>query len=186
MGEPVIETSIVVVMGVTGCGKTTIGRLLAERLGIAYAEADSFHPPANVARMAAGQALDDDDRNPWLVAIADWIRARRRAEEGGVVSCSALKARYRDLLREAHPRVWFLHLRADRGVITCRIAGRHGHFMPVSLIDSQFQALEPLRANEAGLVIDASAPPEDIVRAAIASINADRLSACQKAPPAFS
>ncbi|MGH3805072.1 MAG: gluconokinase [Pseudonocardiaceae bacterium] len=164
-------------MGVTGCGKTTIGRLLAERLGVAYAEADSFHPPANITKMASGQALDDDDRYPWLMAIADWIRARSRAGEGGVVSCSALKVRYRELLREANPDVWFLHLVVDEDVITRRISCRHDHFMPASLVDSQFQALEPLQANEVGAAIDASAPPEEIVRSAITRIDADDASA---------
>ncbi len=166
--------TIVVVMGVTGCGKTTISRLLAERLGVTYAEADSFHPPANVVKMATGQALDDDDRYPWLVTIADWIRARGRVGEGGVVSCSALKVYYRDILREADPGVWFLHLEVDPDVITRRVAGRSNHFMPASLIASQFQTLEQLQANEAGVVIDASGPPEDIVRIALAHLDADR------------
>ncbi|MGH3912899.1 MAG: gluconokinase [Pseudonocardiaceae bacterium] len=164
-------------MGVTGCGKTTIGRLLAERLGVVYAEADSFHPPANVAKMAAGRALDDDDRYPWLAAIAGWITARGDAGEGAVVSCSALKYRYRALLRQAHAKVWFLHLDADRDLITRRVAGRSDHFMPVSLVDSQFQALEPLRPDEMGTVIDASAPLDDIVATAVACLNGGRTSA---------
>ncbi|MGQ0779285.1 MAG: gluconokinase [Pseudonocardiales bacterium] len=164
-------------MGVTGCGKTRIGQLLAERLGVAYAEADSFHPPANVTKMAAGQALDDDDRYPWLAAIADWISTRGCAGQGGVVSCSALKYRYRDVLRQAYAGVWFLHLDADRDLITRRVAGRSDHFMPVSLVDSQFQALEPLRPDEAGTVIDASASPADIVATAVARLNGDHASA---------
>ncbi|MGH3685296.1 MAG: gluconokinase [Pseudonocardiaceae bacterium] len=163
-------------MGVAGSGKTTVGLLLAERLGVAYAEADSFHPPANVAKMAAGQALGDNDRYPWLAAVADWIRDRNRVGQGGVVSCSALKARYRNLLRQADAGVWFLHLDADRGLITGRVAGRRGHFMPVSLVDSQFEALEPLRPDEAGAVLDASSPPEDIVRVAMARLSAEHSS----------
>ncbi len=178
MDEPVpTRQAIVVVMGVAGCGKTTIGQLLAEQLGVAYAEADSFHPPATVAKMASGQALDDDDRYPWLAAVAGWIRARSWAGEGGVVSCSALKYRYRDLLRQAHAKVWFLHLDVDRDLITRRVAGRSDHFMPVSLVDSQFQALEPLRPDEAGAVIDASAPPDDLVRIAVARLTDDHPSA---------
>lgn len=163
---------IVVVMGVAGSGKTTIGQLLAERLGVAYAEADSFHPAANVAKMASGQALDDDDRYPWLAAVADWIRVRSRAGEGGVVSCSALKYRYRDLLRQAYPEVWFLHLDVDRNLITRRVAKRDDHFMPVTLVKSQFQALEPLRPDEAGAAVDASTAPDDIVRTAVAHLRA--------------
>lgn len=178
MGEPVAtRQAIVVVMGVAGCGKTTIGRLLAERLGVAYAEADSFHSPANVTKMASEQALDDDDRNPWLATVADWISARVRAGEGGVVSCSALKYRYRNLLRQAHAEVWFLHLDADRDLIFRRVTGRSGHFMPVSLVDSQFQELEPLRPDEAGAVVDACAPTDDIVRTAVARLSGGHASA---------
>lgn len=177
-GRPLLtRPPIVVVMGVSGSGKTTIGRLLAERLGVAYAEADSFHPPANVAKMAAGQALDDDDRYPWLAAIADWIRVRSRAGQGAVVSCSALKYHYRDRLRQAHDPLWFLYLDADRELITRRVAGRRDHFMPVSLVDSQLQALQPLRPDEAGAVVDAAACPEDIVATALARLSADPASA---------
>jgi gluconokinase len=159
---------VVVVMGVTGSGKSTIGQLLAERLGVPYAEADSFHPPANVAKMAAGQPLDDTDRYPWLLAIGDWIRSR--VGLGGVVSCSALKYAYRDLLRDAYPGVWFLHLDTDPQTIARRVAARTGHFMPVSLVQSQFAALEPLRPDEAGLVVDAAQPPDTVVAAAIAAM----------------
>lgn len=169
--EPVAaRQAIVVVMGVAGSGKTTIGQLLAERLGVPYAEADSFHPPANVAKMASGQALDDDDRYPWLAAIAEWIKAHGCDGEGGVVSCSALTYRYRDLLRQAYAEVWFLHLDADRDLIIRRVSGRSDHFMPASLVDSQFQALEPLRPDEAGTVVNASASPDDIVRTAVARL----------------
>jgi gluconokinase len=171
-----IRPAIVVVMGVAGCGKTTIGQLLAEQLGVAYAEADSFHPPANLAKMASGQALDDNDRYPWLAGVADWISARSRTGEGGVVSCSALKYRYRDLLRQAYPEVWFLHLDVDWDLIARRVAGRRDHFMPVSLVDSQFQALEPLRSDELGAVVDASAPPDDIVRTAVTRLSGDHTS----------
>jgi len=165
MGKPAALRTVVVVMGVSGSGKTTIGQLLAERLGVPYADADSFHPPANVAKMATGQALDDADRYPWLAAIAGWIR--RQGHTGGVVSCSALKHHYRDRLREASPGVWFLHLNIDRDAIVRRFTDRSGHFMPVSLVNSQFQDLEPLRPDEAGMVIDASATPEDIVETAL-------------------
>jgi gluconokinase len=176
--EPVAtRQAIVVVMGVTGSGKTTIGQLLAQRLGVVYAEADLFHPPANVAKMASGQALDDNDRYPWLAAVGDWISARSRAGEGGVVSCSALKYRYRDLLRQAYPEVWFLHLDVNRDLITRRVAGRNDHFMPVTLVDSQFQALEPLLPDEAGVIVDASATPDDIVRTAVERLNTHHPSA---------
>jgi gluconokinase len=168
MDDTAVRTTIVVVMGVTGSGKSTVGRLLAERLGVPYAEADSFHPPANVAKMAAGQPLDDADRYPWLIAIGDWIRSRIGL--GGVVSCSALKYAYRDLLRTAYPGLWFLHLDADPQTIARRVAVRTGHFMPVSLVESQFAALEPLRPEERGLVVDAAQPPDAIVTATVAAI----------------
>jgi gluconokinase len=158
-------------MGVTGSGKTTIGRLLATRLAVPYAEADSFHSPANIAKMAAGTPLTDDDRGPWLAALADWIVATGRIH-GGVVSCSALKRRYRDRLRAADPDLWFVHLVADRELITRRVAGRSGHFMPVALVDSQFAALEPLTPDERGVEVDAGQPPERIVADAIAGIRA--------------
>lgn len=171
MGSDGRPRGVVVVMGVAGCGKSTIGRLLAERLGVSYAEADDFHPPANIAKMAAGQPLDDDDRRPWLTAIAGWIRDRGRAGEGGVVSCSALKRRYRDVLCEAGAPVWFLHLTVERELVGERVAARSDHFMPVSLVDSQFQALEPLQPDEPGVAVDASATPEEIVREAVARLS---------------
>jgi len=172
MGESVAVNTIVVVMGVAGSGKTTIGRLLAGRLGVPYVEGDAFHPSANIAKMVAGQALEDDDRFPWLAAIADWIRDRGRNGQGGVVSCSALKYCYRDLLREAYPGVWFLHLSVNRDLIIGRVADRNGHFMPVSLVDLQFQALEPLRPGEEGTVIDSSVTPDNVVRTAMSRLKA--------------
>jgi gluconokinase len=148
-------------MGVTGSGKTTVGRLLARRLSVPYAEADDFHPPANVAKMSRGMPLDDTDRDPWLAAIASRIAAS--GADGVVISCSALKRRYRDRLRAADPRVWFVHLATDPQIITDRVSGRTDHFMPASLVESQFHALEPLHPDERGLVVDASRTPDEIV-----------------------
>lgn len=171
MGKDGRPRGVVVVMGVSGCGKSTIGPLLAEKLGVSYAEADDFHPPANIAKMAAGQPLDDDDRYPWLAAIVGWIRDRSRAGEGGVVSCSALKRRYRDMLCGAGSQVSFLHLTVGRAHVVERVAERSKHFMPVSLVDSQFQALEPLQPDEPGVVVDASATPGEIVREVAARLS---------------
>lgn len=142
---------VVVVMGVSGSGKSTVGGLLAERLGVPYAEADDFHPAANVAKMAAGQPLDDTDRAPWLDAIAGWIG--ERGARGGVVSCSALRHRYRDRLREAPAEVFFVHLDGSPELIADRLAARTGHFMPPELLRSQFDSLEPLVAGENGAVV---------------------------------
>jgi gluconokinase len=158
---------VVVVMGVSGSGKSTVGRLLAERLGVAYAEGDDFHPPANVAKMSSGQPLTDEDRWPWLRSLADWVRAH---VAGGVLTCSALKRKYRDLLCSAGTPVWFLHLAGERAVIAARLATRSGHFMPAALLDSQFAALEPLGPDEPGLVIDIDVNLEEIVASALGAI----------------
>ncbi|MEU6539839.1 gluconokinase [Streptomyces sp. NPDC047000] len=151
---------VVVVMGVAGTGKTTIGPLLAARLGVPYAEGDDFHPQANIDRMTAGVPLTDDDRRPWLDAIGGW--AHGRAGLGGVVSCSALKRSYRDRLRAAAPGLVFVHLTGDRQLVEDRMAHRRGHFMPTALLDSQFATLQSLQADEAGVRVDVSGSPEEI------------------------
>jgi gluconokinase len=160
---------VVVVMGVAGTGKTTIGPLLAARLGVPYAEADDFHPPANIDKMTAGTPLTDDDRRPWLDAIGEW--AHGRAGLGGVVSCSALKRSYRDRLRAAAPDVVFVHLTGDRALIEERMAHRQGHFMPTALLDSQFATLQPLEADEAGVAVNVSGTPEEITARAVAALD---------------
>ncbi|MCX4695207.1 gluconokinase [Streptomyces sp. NBC_01408] len=160
---------VIVVMGVAGTGKTTMGRLLAEALGIPYAEGDAFHPAANVAKMSAGTPLDDADRRPWLDAIGEWIR-NRAGTRGGVVSASALKRAYRDRLRASAPRAVFVHLTGERPLIEQRMAARKGHFMPTTLLDSQFATLEPLQEDEPGIVVDVSGSPEDITARALAAL----------------
>ncbi|MFF4318057.1 gluconokinase [Streptomyces sp. NPDC001568] len=162
---------VIVVMGVAGTGKTTVGRLLATALGLAYAEGDAFHPAANVAKMSAGTPLDDADRWPWLDAIGEWIR-ERAGTPGGVVAASALKRAYRDRLRAAAPGVVFVHLTGERPLIERRMAARKGHFMPTALLDSQFATLEPLRADESGVVVDVSGSPEEITARAVAALAA--------------
>lgn len=159
---------VVVVMGVAGTGKTTIGPLLAAALGVPYAEGDDFHPPANIAKMSAGTPLDDADRRPWLDAIGLW--AHGRAGLGGVVSSSALKRSYRDRLRAAAPDAVFLHLTGDRPLIEQRMSERTGHFMPTALLDSQFATLQPLGDDEAGVAVDVSGTPEEITERAVAAL----------------
>ncbi|MEU6219708.1 gluconokinase [Streptomyces sp. NPDC047022] len=159
---------VVVVMGVAGTGKTTIGPLLAARLGVRYAEGDDFHPPANIAKMTAGIPLEDEDRRPWLDAIGAW--AHRREGLGGVVSSSALKRDYRDRLRAAAPGIVFVHLVGDRGLIEDRMAHRRGHFMPSALLDSQFATLQPLEPDEAGVAVNVSGSPEDITDRAVRAL----------------
>ncbi|MBW4721318.1 gluconokinase [Saccharothrix sp. SC076] len=150
-------------MGVSGSGKTTTGKALARRLDVPFADADDFHPPANIAKMAAGVPLDDTDRAPWLRAIGDWLAAH---PDGGVVTCSALKRVFRDGLRAAAPGVRFVHLAGDPEVVRRRVARRSGHFMPASLVDSQYADLEPLGPDEPGVVLDLDQPVPALVEAA--------------------
>jgi len=153
---------LVVVMGVSGSGKSTVGAALGQRLRVPFADADDFHPPANIKKMSAGIPLDDSDRWPWLEAIGEWLAAHD--EKGGVISCSALKRRYRDHIRHHAHRVQFLHLEGSRDVIAARQASRPGHFMPASLLTSQFATLEPLAPDEHGLVIDVDQSVDAIVQ----------------------
>ncbi|WP_264201962.1 gluconokinase [Streptomyces antimicrobicus] len=159
-------------MGVSGTGKTTVGRLLAAALGLPYAEGDDFHPRANVLKMASGVPLDDADRWPWLDAVGAW--ARGTGPGGGVVAASALKRRYRDRLRAARPATVFVHLAGDRALIGRRMAARTGHFMPTSLLDSQFAALEPLGPDERGVTVDVHGTPEEVAARALAALRALR------------
>jgi len=147
-------------MGVAGSGKTTVGRALAARLGLPYADSDDFHPATNVAKMRAGRPLDDQDRQPWLRAVGAWLGDH---PDGGVVSCSALRHEYRDHLRVAAPDAVFLHLAGDADVVTARVAARTDHFMPASLVGSQLELLEPLGADETGLVADLTRPVDELV-----------------------
>ncbi len=152
-----------VVMGVSGCGKSEMGRRLADALGIAYAEGDDDHPPENVAKMAAGTPLTDIDRRDWLLLLQSRIAAAAARNEGLVLSCSSLKRRYRDLLRAGDPALVFVHLHGDRALIAQRMHQRPGHFMPPALLESQLRDLEPLQADEAGIVLDIADTPEQLI-----------------------
>ncbi len=144
----------IVVMGVAGCGKTTVGERLGRALGWPFAEGDRFHPPANVAKMAAGTPLTDADRWPWLATLAATLAAREAAGQSSVLACSALRRSYRDLLRGGARRVRFLHLDGTRAVLAARLGARPCHFFPPALLDSQLATLEPLGPDEDGVVID--------------------------------
>ena len=154
---------LVTVMGVSGSGKTTVGAALAQRLHVPFEDADDLHPPTNVAKMSAGVPLDDADRLPWLRAVGAW--QDKHAATGGVMSCSALRRSYRDILREAAPEQVFVHLAGDRDLIARRVAARSGHFMPAALVDSQFGALEPLGPDERGVTVDIDQPIDALIDA---------------------
>jgi len=156
----------VVVMGVSGCGKTTVGRLLAQHLGVPYIEGDELHPPRNVKLMAAGTPLTDEDRVGWLEAVGAEL-ARKSA--GAVASCSALRRSYRDRLRQAVPGLSFVHLHGSRALLSQRLAQRKGHYMPASLLDSQLQTLELPAPDEHVLQLDIDDTPQTLAqRAALA------------------
>ncbi|GAA2401406.1 gluconokinase [Streptomyces viridochromogenes] len=152
----------VVVMGVSGTGKSTVGRLLAARLQVPFADADDLHPPANIAKMSAGDPLDDADRLPWLESVGRLLYAHETAGTGAVVTCSALRRRYRDVLRAACPSVFFLHLTGDPRLLAERVGRRSGHFMPAGLLASQLRTLEPLEPDEQGARLDVTSPAEEV------------------------
>ena len=166
------QPPIVVVMGVSGSGKTTVGKLLAEQLSVVMLEGDSLHSAENVKRMAAGTALSDSDRRDWLLAIAQRIAAASRDGRGLVVSCSALKRGYRDVLRAGDPNLIFVYLAGDKELIRQRLTLRQDHFMPTALLDSQFDALEAPGVDEPVISCDIAQSPADIVRSILARIAA--------------
>ena len=160
-------TCHLLLMGVSGSGKSTVGAMLAEALRIPFADADAFHPPANVAKMARGEALTDADRIPWLDALGVWLAARA---EGGVIGCSALKRGYRDRLRGHAPGLRLLYLVGEPGLIATRQAARRHHFMPASLMASQFATLEAPAADERPIILDITHPPAMLAAEAIAQL----------------
>lgn len=169
-GSLQMPAQVVVLMGVSGCGKSTTGAALSERLGWPFRDADTFHPESNVAKMSRGLPLTDEDRRPWLAAIAAWIDERCTAGEAAIVSCSALKRRYRDVIVGPRAGVRLVHLAGTREVIGERLAARRGHFMPASLLTSQFEALEPPSAEERPIVVDVAQQPKAVVAEIIARL----------------
>jgi gluconokinase len=167
-------TTTIVVMGVSGSGKSTIAATLVDRLGWEFAEGDDFHPPENVEKMRAGQPLDDDDRLPWLRSLAAWIGDHERAGRSVVVTCSALKRTYRELLRDGHQSVWFAHVRATPELIRERLEHRTGHYMPASLLDSQLATLEPLGDDEPGAQVSGAGSPPSVVAELLAALDGQR------------
>lgn len=160
-----MEALHVVIMGVSGSGKSTVGKLLAQEIGAGFIDGDELHPDANVAKMAAGKPLDDVDRKPWLEAIGE--KLARAGEKSLVVACSALKKSYRELIRQADPTVQFVFLKGPRELLAARLADRSsGHFMPPSLLQSQLDTLEPLEPDESGFALNVAHKPEELAREA--------------------
>lgn len=152
---------LLVIMGVTGCGKSTIGALLASQLRVPFEDADDLHSEANIRKMAAGHPLTDEDRLPWLRVVGEHLK---NAESTGlVIACSALKRSYRQLLRDAQPRTRFVYLEGSRALLAERLRRRHGHFMPDDMLDSQLDTLEALEADEPGVTVSIDANPAQIV-----------------------
>ena len=162
--------TVILLMGVAGAGKTTIGQLLAAELNWPFRDADSFHPAANIAKMSRGEALTDDDRGPWLSAIAAWIDECHEANVNAIVSCSALKHVYRDQLLSGRDFVKLVFLKGEKALIAARMAARTDHFMPAALLDSQFATLEEPGENEHPIVVSIDAPSDKVCETILARI----------------
>lgn len=162
MGQT-IQVRSIVVMGVSGSGKSMIGRLLARRINSVFSEGDRLHSADNIAKMSAGKALNDQERLPWLRAVGQQIERAEREHQKSVVACSALKRAYRDILREYAPDIFFVFLDGPFEVVNNRMIARKHEFMPPSLLSSQFASLEPLEGDERGITVDIHMEPEEIV-----------------------
>ena len=168
------EAPVIIVMGVSGSGKSTIGALLARDLGVPFTDADDLHPMANIEKMASGVPLDDDDRQPWLEVVGTTLAEAGDRGTGLVIACSALKRRYRDTILSSAPQTRFVHLHGSREVLAARTEGRTGHFMPTSLLDSQLATLEALAPDEPGFVVDIDRPVAEIIDDAVSRLGAGR------------
>jgi gluconokinase len=160
----------VIAMGVSGVGKSTVARGLSDALGWTFAEGDEFHSAANVAKLTSGHPLSDEDRWPWLRAIGAWLDEQIDAGRPSVVTCSALRRAYRDVLREGRPEVFFLHLVAGEGLVADRVSHRTDHYMPPSLLHSQFDTLEPLEPDEPGVRVSVDGTAEEVLRRVVAAL----------------
>jgi len=165
------EPVVLVVMGVSGCGKSTVAALLAGRLGWPFEEGDALHPQANVEKMATGHPLTDEDRAPWLQKVVAWVEEQLDAGRSGLITCSALKRAYRDVINRRGSGVVFVYLSGTRETIAARLAARHGHYMPASLLDSQFADLEEPTSNEPAICIDVGPPPGVIAQHIVEQLN---------------
>jgi gluconokinase len=170
MSRPVAKPVVLVLMGVSGCGKTTVAAILSGRLGWPFEEGDALHPPSNIEKMKAGHPLTDDDRAPWLEKVAEWVEERLDAGESGLITCSALKRAYREVINRRGTGVEFVYLAGSRETIAARLAARHGHFMPSSLLDSQFADLEEPAADEPAMRVDIGPAPAAIAQTIVETL----------------
>lgn len=170
MKKPETPIRFVIVMGVAGCGKSTVAKLTADRLGWRFVEGDSLHPPANVEKMSQGIPLNDEDRRPWLQTIADMIQHWRNGGQSGVIACSALRRSYREIIAAGAEDVCFAHLHGERTLIAQRLAERRGHFMPIALLDSQFATLEVPSCGERAINLDILANPENLAATVVQAV----------------
>jgi gluconokinase len=178
------DIAVLVVMGVSGSGKSTIAAMLAHRLHWIYEDADWLHPHSNIEKMHRGEPLNDDDRWPWLHAIADWIDATRKAGKHGVVACSALKRAYRDILVDGRRDVRVVFLKGDQQLIARRVAARADHFMPPELLDSQFKTLEEPTPDERPIVVSVAPHPREIVETIVEKLGIGKAPTDEVVPPA--
>ncbi len=165
------EPELIVVMGVSGSGKTTVARGIAETMHWLFAEGDDFHPPDNVAKMQRGVPLTDADRRPWLELLGAWLSEQASHGRSAVITCSALRRSYRDVLRQGRPQVRFCHVTAAPELIQDRVEHRAGHYMPPSLLPSQIATLEPLQPDEPGVVVDGGGAVDQVLSAALTALD---------------
>ncbi|OZI61739.1 gluconokinase [Bordetella genomosp. 11] len=164
------EPVVLVLMGVSGCGKTTVAAILSGRLDWPFEEGDALHPQSNIDKMHAGQPLTDEDRAPWLEKVAQWVEECLDKGENGLITCSALKRSYRDIINRRGHGVQFVYLAGSKATIAARLAARHGHFMPPSLLDSQFDALQEPTADEPAIRVDIGPAPSAIANTIIQTL----------------
>jgi carbohydrate kinase (thermoresistant glucokinase family) len=182
MSHPVKEPVVLVLMGVAGCGKTTVAAILSGRLGWPFEEGDALHPQANIDKMASGHPLTDADRAPWLDLVAEWVEECLDAGENGLITCSALKRSYRDIINRRGKGVEFVYLAGTRELIGDRLVARHGHFMPPSLLESQFADLQEPSADEPAIRVDVGPAPSVIAQTIIQTLNLQAASTGKKEP----
>ncbi|CAM3740768.1 gluconokinase [Bordetella sputigena] len=182
MANSIDKPVVLVLMGVSGCGKTTVAAILSGRLDWPFEEGDALHPQSNIDKMHAGHPLTDEDRAPWLEKVAQWVEERLDAGENGLITCSALKRPYRDIINRRGHGVEFVYLAGSKQTIAARLAARHGHFMPPTLLDSQFEALQEPTADEPAIRVDIGPAPSVIANTIVQTLGLTTTTAKKENP----